>query len=348
MGVVKGKIRIGKARDRQYLSRQGSRQIRRKVNNLPPSSVIPPPMNFKDYSTTTATRLFLVTLVVVIGCALLGSALLFYITHAQDIDVTSGFTEPLTAAQRQYLRLALLISNGLQFAVGAAVSLWLVFRGNWWRKAGLDQAPRPYSLGFSIGVVLLSLPLVAYLVYLNALIPLPEWAVQDEAQSDGIAATLMQMESPLELLMSLLVVGVTAAVGEELLLRGVLQRRVLQVWLGNHHAAIWLAAFVFSLLHFEFAGLIPRMLLGAAFGYAYHWSRSLWIPIGLHFVFNSFQVVVAYVTGEFDSSATAQEAPEWWMAALSLVAFIAVLVMGELKFGDEPVETAEVDLLLDN
>lgn len=305
-------------------------------------------MNLKEHRTKTATRLFLVTIVAVIVCALLGGGLLYYITSNQGINLSGGLTDSLTVSQRQYLRLALLISNGLQFAVGAALSLWLIFRSEWLSKAGLRQAPRPYSLGYSIAVVLLSLPLVAYLVYLNGLVPLPEWALQSESQSDDIAGVLMQMESPLELLMSILVVGVTAAVGEELLLRGVLQRRVLQVWLGNHHGAIWLAAFVFSFLHFEFAGLVPRMFLGAAFGYAYHWSRSLWIPIGLHFIFNSFQVVMAYVTGEFDSDAAAQEAPAWWMAAMSLVAFIAVLVVGERKFGQAPTEAAETDLLLDN
>ena len=134
-------------------------------------------MNLHEHRTKTATRLFIVTIVVVIICALLGSGLLFYITESQGIDMTNGFTEPLTAVQRQYLRLSLLISNGLQFAVGAALSLWFVFRGDWSRKAGLTRTLQPYSLGFSIAVVLLSLPLVSYLAYLNAQAPLPDWAL---------------------------------------------------------------------------------------------------------------------------------------------------------------------------
>lgn len=67
---------------------------------------------------------------------------------------------------------------------------------------------------------------------------------------------------------------------------------------GNSHGAIWITAALFSALHLQFFGFIPRMLLGALFGYLLEWSGTLWLPIIAHFINNAAGVIVFFVTGE--------------------------------------------------
>ena len=55
--------------------------------------------------------------------------------------------------------------------------------------------------------------------------------------------------------------------------------------------AIWVTAFIFSAIHVQFYGFVPRMLMGAMFGYVLAWTGSLWVPIVMHFVNNGVAVV---------------------------------------------------------
>lgn len=93
------------------------------------------------------------------------------------------------------------------------------------------------------------------------------------------------------LLANLLVVAVIAALTEELFFRGALQR-ILGKALSNPHAIIWTAAALFSAFHMQFYGFLPRMILGAYFGYLLLWSRSIWLPVFAHFINNATAVVV--------------------------------------------------------
>ncbi|MCZ2140427.1 MAG: CPBP family intramembrane metalloprotease, partial [Bacteroidia bacterium] len=55
-----------------------------------------------------------------------------------------------------------------------------------------------------------------------------------------------------------------------------------------------ITALVFSAIHGQFYGFIPRLILGAVLGYVYVFSGSIWIPIIMHFVNNGFAVVCSY------------------------------------------------------
>ena len=77
---------------------------------------------------------------------------------------------------------------------------------------------------------------------------------------------------------------------EEFLFRGALQR-VIGKWTSNPHTIIWVAAILFSAFHLQFYGFLPRMILGAYFGYLLYWSKSIWIPVFAHFVNNAFAVI---------------------------------------------------------
>ena len=88
----------------------------------------------------------------------------------------------------------------------------------------------------------------------------------------------------------MLLVAAVSGVGEELVFRGVIFR-VLEDSLGTA-LAIALSAALFGLMHMANPGATPVSTIaialeaGAMLAAAYAWSRSLWLPIGLHFAWN--------------------------------------------------------------
>ena len=120
------------------------------------------------------------------------------------------------------------------------------------------------------------------------------WATAKEEQLKVLTEYLTRFESIGGLLVGLVVIAVLPAIGEELVFRG-LGQRMLHGLTHNHHAGIWISAFLFSFIHLQFYGFFPRFLLGALFGYIYYWSGSLWYPIFAHFANNGFTLVMLYM-----------------------------------------------------
>ena len=150
-------------------------------------------------------------------------------------------------------------------------------------------------------VMFVSVPLMELSVELNKSMKLPaflseveEWMRRQENQMAELTRQLLTMKTVGALLVSLLMLAVIPAIGEEFIFRGCLQR-IFQQLTKNHHVAIWLTAVIFSAIHMQFYGFIPRMLLGALFGYLFVWSDSLWLPIIGHFLNNATAVITAYV-----------------------------------------------------
>ena len=95
-------------------------------------------------------------------------------------------------------------------------------------------------------------------------------------------------------LASVVVIAIIPAIGEELLFRGMIQRYGMKIF-DNPHVAIWMTAVAFSAFHFQFFGFLPRMLLGALFGYLYYFSGNLWYSIVAHFTNNAFTILMIYL-----------------------------------------------------
>lgn len=276
-------------------------------------------------------KVLLTAIVAFLAMAFLATAVTAGLMIAGGIDPLNLQPDQFDLSQRNWFRLALLANNLFLFGGTALAAFLFLYRKNWLKAAGLDRGPATGSLPYAGGFFLLALPLVAYLAYLNLAIDLPEWAVKNEEQTNRMLQGILTMESISEFLLALLTVAVTPAIAEELLLRGLVQRRLLGGWLRSPHAAIWLAATIFSAMHFEFGGFLPRLALGVTLGYAYYWTRSLWVPIVLHFLFNGFQVGIAYFTGEFTPDTEMAEVPPWWMALISLVVISYLWVKAQQK-----------------
>jgi len=142
------------------------------------------------------------------------------------------------------------------------------------------------------------------LMYWNSLLIMPEflsgveqWMQEMEAQLMELTVFLTDFQSIPELLTGILVIGVFAGVGEELFFRGLIQPKM-QRYFQSPHLGIWITAFIFSAIHVQFYGFLPRMFLGALFGYLYHYSGSLFYPILGHILNNTFTLLLVYASNE--------------------------------------------------
>jgi membrane protease YdiL (CAAX protease family) len=165
----------------------------------------------------------------------------------------------------------------------------------------LNRIPRLVWAGIAFCLTICASPLINLMSELNSRMVLPgflsgveKWMKESEAQAEKMTEAFMNVDGITGLVINLFIIGLLAAVGEELLFRGVLQR-ILKEWMKNTHAAVWLTAIIFSAIHMQFFGFLPRMVIGAMLGYLYEWSGSLFIPMVAHFTNNAFSVVVTYL-----------------------------------------------------
>lgn len=159
--------------------------------------------------------------------------------------------------------------------------------------------------GFSIGmliwafvILMLSTPAMNFIINWNNEMSLPEsmsgleeWFRNSEDRAVHSIAVLQGQHNVINLIVNILIMGLLAGFGEELFFRGAFQR-LLTTGGVNRHVAVWSVAFVFSAIHFQFYGFVPRLLLGAYLGYLLVWSKSLWLPIAIHTLNNTLYVIL--------------------------------------------------------
>lgn len=161
-----------------------------------------------------------------------------------------------------------------------------------------------------------------------------DWARLREDDAQRLTDFLTNFESTSQFLLGLLVIAVLPAMGEEFVFRGLLQPRLTRMT-GNTHAAIWISAFLFSLMHMQFFGFIPRLFLGALFGYLYNWSGNLLVPVTAHFVHNGFTLLILYLhqLGKVDIDVDTPEAMPWPMVILgTIVTFVLLIYLRRLVY----------------
>tara|TARA_B100000902_G_scaffold90361_1_gene94054 strand:- start:6618 stop:7421 length:804 start_codon:yes stop_codon:yes gene_type:complete len=144
-------------------------------------------------------------------------------------------------------------------------------------------------------IMLLIVPFISLLLQWNSSIVFPKWLTQFDINSTHIIEAFLQMDSIYDLIINLFLLAVIPAIGEELFFRGYVQQTLINKYI-NKHSAILVTAFIFSLFHLDFAGLIPRFFLGALLGYLFLWSKNIWIPIIAHFINNGQAVLIAYIS----------------------------------------------------
>jgi membrane protease YdiL (CAAX protease family) len=187
------------------------------------------------------------------------------------------------------------------FIIAPLIFYYTMVHGNF----GKDflQLPSNAFATLAVALVMIFSFMVVNTVFIewNASIKLPEawagfeqWAEDLEGSMEVLTKYLTNFESTGYFFAAIVVIAVIPGVGEELLFRGFLQNLFKRIF-RNDHVAIWVAAILFSAIHFQFYGFIPRMLLGALFGYLYVWSGNLIIPIAAHFMNNFVSLIALFV-----------------------------------------------------
>jgi hypothetical protein len=192
---------------------------------------------------------------------------------------------------------------------------------------------------FVVGIGILTPLLQSYLYIQNYYIEV--WAKHSESINtlksffdslnelvDKTYGNLLRASSIPELLLVVLVVAVVPAVSEEVMFRGFIQRSFeLKI---KPFIAAFLTAVFFSLYHFNPYGLIPLAVLGFYFGFAAYTSKTLLIPVLLHFLNNFTAVMLYYIIGSEElikSDVSARSGEDLGFYTLVTIALTVVFVL---------------------
>lgn len=250
--------------------------------------------------------LIIIFILVVIGFLAVGPmigiffAWLFY-PGGDFLEYTNALQNPTIHPE---VKMSLYVIQGFATAIG------LILIPAWYMRSRENQSifkffgnrrPEWIPVLTTTFIVIIFMAVNSVFIEWNANVQFPEfargferWAREREDTATQLTEFLTHFESPWELLPAILVIAILPAIGEEIVFRGMIQGELLRAT-RNIHVAIWLAAILFSAFHIQFFGFVPRMLLGALFGYLYYWSGSLSFAVLAHFVNNGVSVIAVYL-----------------------------------------------------
>lgn len=234
-------------------------------------------------------------------CVLLGLMFLMIVVAS----LLGSVSLQLLPNQRDALLLSSVIQNLLAFAFPA----WAIGRlltgsdtGSL-KMLGISACPSFKNILGAVCLFIIALPVVEQLILWNESLRLPE-------AMNGVEKTLREWENASQaitnqllsdytiggLISGVVCIGIITGCCEEIFFRGAMQTILSKSQLGSI-GAIWVTAIVFSVLHFQFFGFFPRMVLGLGFGYLFYWTRSIWVSAFTHLLNNSLVVIVAWLEG---------------------------------------------------
>ena len=236
----------------------------------------------KNLKSSTGMHVF-IYLMALLVCSLIGGVLTLWLAAGNDIVK---------------LKIGQALSSLLIF-VAPPLILYGFTRHEPLRTIGFRKPVSAWMLLIGVAVMFVSLPMTNLLTVWNekmslgAFKALEDLLQQMEEMAGDLTERMLQVDSIGGLLVNLVVIALIPASGEELTFRGVLQQALVK-GCKNAHVGIFLSAAIFSFIHFQFYGFLPRMFLGLLLGYLFYYSGSLWTSILMHFVNNGSAVVVAY------------------------------------------------------
>ena len=193
-------------------------------------------------------------------------------------------------------------------------------------------SPRRLGAGWwllgAAALIVVILPFMSTLIAWNAGAHFPAflhdfevWARTSEDRATVLTKFLTRFNSASRFWVGVVVIALVPAIAEELVFRGVIQKNLVR-WF-SPHVGVWLGAAIFSAIHFQFFGFVPRFVLGLVLGYLYLWSGNILVSMAAHFTQNAFQLLIIYLTQRgqfgwgFDPDAT--DALPWTLVVPSVL-----------------------------
>ena len=219
----------------------------------------------------------------------LGTVIIMLLYHTPQMLEAS---DPVTA-----IRISQTLTTIGTFLVPALLFAYCQNR-QWFDYNAANHRPKQSMVNMVLILSITLLPVVGVLASFNECIMPQEGTVAEfmrdmEEAANHILELVTTQHSSWDLIANLLVFAVLAGVCEEFFFQGSLQP-LLMNWTKNPHVGILLTALIFSALHFQFYGFIPRFLLGVYLGYLFYWSRSLWLPILAHVLHNALTILMDF------------------------------------------------------
>lgn len=235
----------------------------------------------------------------------------------------------------QLLKLGQAISSTLVF-IAPPLILYAFTRKQPLREIGFRKVNPWWMLLIGIALMFVSLPVTNQLTAWNekmnlgaAFESLEALLKQMEDMAGDLTERMLKVDTIGGLLMNLLVIALIPAIGEELTFRGVVQQSLVK-GCKNAHVGILLSAAIFSFIHFQFYGFLPRMFLGIILGYMFYYSGSLWTSILMHFVNNGAAVVVSYIQYKNNLDVDVEyfgATDSVWVLSASLILTVGLIVL---------------------
>jgi membrane protease YdiL (CAAX protease family) len=119
-----------------------------------------------------------------------------------------------------------------------------------------------------------------------------------EEESGRLLAAILKVRNKFDIVVNVVIIALLPAIAEEMCFRSGLQRILIQLT-RNPWVGIVLTAVLFSALHMQFLGFLPRMFLGIVLGAFYWFSGSIYTSMIAHFVNNAVQVLFASYAPEY-------------------------------------------------
>lgn len=232
------------------------------------------------------------------------------------------------------------------FIVPPLIVAWL-FHSSISEYLSLNKKPMLPAIILVVLLIFIINPFINFTGAINAEMHFPEWMSgverwmrNAEDTAEKLTKAFLKVDTLGGLLLNLFMIAVLPALGEELLFRGVIQKLFSQIT-RNVHWGIWISAALFSALHMQFYGFIPRLLLGGMFGYLLVWSGSLWLPIIAHFINNAAAVILLYMIDKGQIDPSIEEfgtgTGEWYIALFSLI--MAILILSAIRNQKKPISS---------
>lgn len=269
-------------------------------------------------------RLALILLSVVLVGMVVGTILQFIYFAIFGVDPTQLFYRDDYGV---HLKMALLITQLFTFLIPALFFGWITFKKDMWSFFKVEKFPKAGWILFALGILLFLLPLIQYTYELNRSLPLPDWMTSMEESATHTMEAIIKMDNIGDLIINILLIGLIPALGEELLFRGAVQKLSYRIF-DSKSVGVWVTAFIFSAIHFQFEGFIPRFILGLYLGYLFLWTNNLLVPIIAHFVNNGAMVFMSFLNPELVTNVEETPVPDlpWYGVLISTLCIIPLVM----------------------
>ena len=206
----------------------------------------------------------------------------------------------------------------------------------------LNIKPKIITLIFASILIFISIPFVDWMISVNQSMKFPEflgnlenWFRESEDQATALTELFLKVNTIGGLLFNIFMIGIMAAISEEFLFRGVLLKLFAE-WTKNIHLAVIFSAILFSAFHLQFYGFLPRFMLGVLLGYLFVWSKSIWVPIFIHFLNNAIAIIVSFLFNKGAisfgiESVKSYDNSVFWGSILLIIIFITLIFLNEKK-----------------